>query len=294
MELYRETSDSLTLTIYVNGNLTNADSPPTLTVTKVDDDSVIVNAQTAVSVSTGKYQYTLSTAQNNAVGKYKAVWTYVISSVTSTRTEYYEVVVGYTTATEVRDYYPSLADKTNEEIYRFEKLARRIIDSFCNQRFDFEENTLKIVRGRNENVLYLPRRIYNIDTVEMDGLEDITTEVEILDDFWLAPDVELAPGFFIDIKRGLLEPSKFFRRSVDYYITGDWGWEGVPEDIKLATILLINDYFCDSTMLRQHGIYQSSMGDRQMTFRDDLWGTTGNYDVDILLSGYTDVKLGLI
>jgi hypothetical protein len=59
-------------------------------------------------------------------------------------------------------------------------------------------------------------------------------------------------------------------------------------------MILVNDYFCDDTLLREHGVISSTMGDRSIDFKRDLWGTTGNYNVDMLLSDYTYFNMRLI
>lgn len=294
MELLFQTADSLALSIYVNGTLTNADTTPKITVTRLSDLVAIATNQTVTPVSTGKYRYPLTTSNNSVLGMYKAVWSYDIQSVTNTKTDFYEVVIGYTSAQEFRDEFPAMAEKTNDEIYRKEKLARRIINIFCGQSFDFELHTTKHVVGQNHNTLLLPRRIFNLYSTSISGTDDISTEIEIFDSNWLAPingtDI---PGF-IDIKRDIMVPTKYFRPGVTYFVTADWGWEYVPENIHLAAMMLINDYFCDDIMLHDHGVISSQMLDKQVTFKDDLWGTTGNYAVDQLLADHTYVNMRLI
>lgn len=293
MELYYQTSDSLTLSIYVNGVLTDADATPTITITRLSDSVVIVDNATVTAVSTGKYKYTLSTSNNSTIGQYKAEWNYTVSSVANIKTDYYDVIVGYTNATRVRELFPDLSTKTNDEIYAKEKLARRIIDAYTNQTFGFEENVTRIYNGDNSSKLYLDRRLYNLDEVLLEGTDDITAELEVLDDYWLRPIADIRPGFFIEVKKGLTEPSRYFRKQVKYHVKGDWGWESVPETISLAAAMLINDYFCDTSMLREHGILSYELGDKDITFRRDLWGTTGNYNVDMILSEFTFVGVEL-
>jgi hypothetical protein len=253
----------------------------------------VVTGGTASSVSTGKYKYTLTTAQLSTLGKFRAVWSYTIGGIANTKTDYYDVVVGYANAAQVKEMYPSLASKTNDEIYAKEKLARKIIDVFCNQNFGFEDNVAYTFRGGNDNNLYLGKRLYNLTSVKIGGTDDITSELEILDDYWLAPSWDARPGFFVqDTKRGLVDPSqRYFRGQLKYEVTGDWGWEYVPDSINLAACMLINDYFCDTTLLREHGVISYQLGEKSMTFQRDFWGTTGNFDVDQLLSEYTFVDV---
>jgi hypothetical protein len=299
MELYRGTGDSITLSIYINGELKNADISGIthlvyVTITNATTGTAVVTNANANNVGIGKYEYPLSVATNSTLGDYKAVWTFTVDSVQNTKTDYYKVVVPYTTASEFRDYFPELSDKSNEEIYRKEKLARKIIDAYAGQTFDFETATTKIVNGEDSNTLYLPRRIYELTSVSIDNTDDITTEVELYNDFWIRPVYNFVPRRYTEIKRGIIDETYYFGLGVRYYVKGEWGWEYVPEEIQHACRLLVADYFEDDYMLRQHGVISAQLGDRSINFRNDLWGTTGNYDVDALLSGFTNMYLRLI
>jgi hypothetical protein len=252
---------------------------------------VIADQQVTTAVTTGKYKYTLTTSQNSYLGKFKAVWEYTVNGIDNVKNDYYDVVVGYANAAQVKELYPDLATKTNDEIYAKEKLARKIIEIFCNQTFGFRDSQTKIVKGAGRNKLFLEERIFKLDEVLINGEDNITTEVEIDEDYWIAPLVNFDAGFFVDVKRGLTEPSKYFRNGLKYHVTGDWGWESVPDNINLAAMMLINDYFCDTALLREHGVVGYQLGEKSMQFARDLWGTTGNYDVDLLLADYVYVNV---
>jgi hypothetical protein len=298
MEHLYQTSDSVTLSIYVNGRLQNADVVNNVhqvfvTITYLVDNSAVVTGQLADHVGAGIYEYILTTLLNSKVGKYKSVWLYTVDGVVNTKIEYYDVVVPYTTAQEVKDTFLELEDKSNEEIYRKERMARKIINSVCNDTFSFQENVTKIIRGQNKDTLFLDERIYLLTSVKIDGTDDITTEVEIFDDYWIRPQNAFS-RYFSDIKRGIIEASAYFPSSVEYHILGNWGWQYVPEEVSESARLLISDYFNDDYMLHQHGVIVASMGDRTLTFSQDLLGTTGNYDVDVLLSNSINYKVRLI
>lgn len=299
MEIHYQTSDSLALFTYVNGALADVDQVLSvyqifITVVRLSDNEVIVDDQTAIRTDTGKYKYVLTTENTSKLGNFKATWTYTISGTENTKTEFYEVVVPYTSAQEVREMFPAQASKSNEEIYRKEKIARRLINIYCNQSFDFEEDVQKVVFGKWANLLELPRKMYNLQEVILDET-DITSDLEIYEEFWLKPTwVTSATMKFTDIKRGITEPSFYFHEGFKYYVTGDWGWQFVPENISLAAMILVNDYFCDDTLLREHGVIDTQLGDRSMEFKRDLWGTTGNYNVDQLLADYTFFNARLI
>lgn len=255
---------------------------------------IIVNGAVADHPDTGRYRYVVSSANNSILGTYKVVWGYTVQSLPLVKTQYYDVVVVYTSPEAVREEFPDIvgiAAATNDEIRRKEKLSRFIINSFCGQSFDFEENGVKTIRApEDSNFLKLPKRIYSLTSL-VKQTDDLTGQIVIDSDFYL---VSVGLGLDANIKADILQPSQFFSKDARYVVTGNWGWEYVPEEIQTASNILIRDYFTDDRMLREHGVVQAQMGDRAFTFKDDLNGTTGNYDVDVLLSNYVLTSWTLI
>jgi hypothetical protein len=301
MELYAQTSDSVNLSIFINGVLTDPDgNVVNLTIVRLADNVTIVT-DVATRVSAGKYQYVLTTVNTSILGKYQVNWTYDINALTNPKTTYYDVVVGYTSPQEVRDDFSELNSISNDEIYRKEKLARKIINTFCGQVFDYESGTTKTVVGKGSNHLYLPKRIYTLTQVNYDDAlttqNDITSAVEVESDYFLRPTASLG---FLDIKKDITFLRPFFIEDVKYFIVGDWGWQSVPDQVQTATRLLIRDYLDDDSLLHQHGVSIARMGDRDFTFggrkdgQGQFWATTGNYDVDILLEDFTLTSITLI
>ena len=302
MELYYQSSDGINLSISINGVLTDPDSSAVnVTITRLLDNTVIVNNAAATRLSAGKYQYVLTTSDNSTLSQYKAVWSYTVNAVPNIKTTYYDVVVGYTSPQDVRDEYTELASYSNDEIYRKEKIARKIINSFCGQTFDFETGVTKTVVGKNSNSLQMPRRIWGLTQVNYDDAltssNDITSSVEISSDFYISSTVDTG---FVDVKRDIQFARPFFIDGVRYFIQGDWGWQSVPDAIQTATRLLIRDYLDDDSLLRQHGVSIARMGDREFEFggrtatQTQFWASTGNYDADILLQDYTLTSIVLI
>lgn len=295
MEFYYNTPRTATLTISPDADQILSVYQVFVTLTRMIDNVVVVNNQAATRVTSGNYSYNFTGNNLYNIGQYKLVWTYVQGGITSTKVEYFTVVVGYTTPEEVKADFPQLASISDADIYRKEKLARGIIDTFCGQEFNYELNATKKVMGNNSNNLYLPKRLFRLDNLAVSGTTDyLTSELELFDDFYIRPNWSTTGGFFVDVKRDITEPSRYFKSAFYYDVIGDWGWEIVPEDIQEATKLLILDYFDDDSLLRQHGVIRAQMGDREMWFAPDLFSTTGNYDVDLLLSNYTIMNMRLI
>jgi hypothetical protein len=290
MEVYYQSSSTLRINVIIDEELADPDgNTVNITITRVSDGVVIVNGQGTTRENPGIYSYVLTPTNNSVLGKYKAVWSYTVSAAPYSKTMYYDVAVPYTTALEFVNEFPELTSKTDSEIYRKEKLARSIIDTFCNQKFTFEEATLKKVYcDRDADYLSLPDRCYTLTSILLNNTDDLTSEVELYDEFTVKPKV-MATHLY-DRTRDFWA-YHYFVRDMVYYVTGNWGWVSVPDDISQATRLLMRDYFEDNTLLRQHGIYQTRMGDLEFRQNRDFWASTGNYDVDILISNY--IKSGI-
>lgn len=291
MEILYQSSSVLRIALTVDNIPRDADNADdvyevSITITRyIDGVDIVTDAQTDRE-SIGVYRYILDPNDDLTLGKFKVTWNYTINGEEFVKTQYYDVVVPYTSAADFRSEFEELSTKTDAQIYQKEKLARHIINTFCKQNFSFETNKTRKIEGQDVHTLPLPFRLYNLTSVSLNNSDDITDIVELFTDYHLRR---------INIEGEASTQGAFdnaiFKSNNYYWVTGDWGWEFVPEDIQRACNLLIKDYFLDDTMLRQHGIVQATMGDEQYYFNNDLWNTTGNYDVDILISNFANFNM---
>lgn len=286
MEVYKDSTTTLKLNIGEDADGDNV----TLTITRLSDDEIILNGVSTNKDSTGVYSYTLDEDETGVLGEYKKVWSYAINTDSKTKTSYFTIVVGYATPGEIKVAFPELVSATDAELQRKEQLARKMINIFCNQIFDVEEGTTKIIQGNASDFLPLPRRMWQLDTVKINGTDDITTSVELNSKFYVRKKSTIPP---VDIKRDVFG-GPYFKSNVYYHLAGNWGWRFVPEEIKMATKILVADYFNDDTLLRQHGVVSAQFGDLSYKFAGDLWATTGNYDVDLLIAPYKNTNFTVI
>ena len=88
--------------------------------------------------------------------------------------------------------------------------------------------------------------------------------------------------------------SGVFNKNSRYKINGRFGWEEVPDEIELATIELMKDYFSKDKAWRNKYIKQISTFDWQFQFDSTTFTGTGNAYVDKLLIPYVINKMVLI
>ena len=133
------------------------------------------------------------------------MWSYTVGSTVNTKIIYFDVVAPYTTPADIRSDFTDLSSATDAQLWQKERIARKVINAFCRQSFDFEIGTQYKIQGENKNTLYLPRRIWELTSVFSGGVDaitgqEITDEIEIADDYWIRPVNIPASGPIVDIK----------------------------------------------------------------------------------------------
>lgn len=87
-----------------------------------------------------------------------------------------------------------------------------------------------------------------------------------------------------------------FPKDWDYTVYGEWGWAVVPQDIKNATKLLIEDLKCNNLSYVSKYISEYQTDQFRIKYSDLSIRGTGNLIVDKILEGYSIplYKLGVI
>jgi hypothetical protein len=101
------------------------------------------------------------------------------------------------------------------------------------------------------------------------------------------------------VANGLIPPtindySGIFNKDARYKVTGYFGWEKVPNEVEMAAIELMKDYFSKDKVWRNKYIKSISTFDWQFDFNSATFSGTGNNYVDQLLLPYVISKMVLI
>jgi len=80
--------------------------------------------------------------------------------------------------------------------------------------------------------------------------------------------------------------SGIFQSGVPYKVQGRFGWEKVPDNVELAGIELMKDYFSKDTMWRNKYVKNISTFDWDFEYTGDAYSGTGNAYADRLLAEY--------
>lgn len=254
---------------------------------------------------TGVGAYEITYGQNasglytlDAAGAHRVDFTYAMSGTTYTYTEYIYVYSPYLTWEEFVAQHPELSGQEVNYSY-FEKRARSTINTFCGQNFNDYPNKSITIDGSNHTNLHLPLPIYSLTKVTANSGD---VDVEVLHDSTdstlnniekVRQPFNFESAYFIRFKSKTTQNNSArifdstFKSSSDYTIEGSFGWRYVPTNIKQAADLLVLDYMNDDSEYRRHGITSVDIDTARFTMHPDFSGSTGNIEVDVLLTDYT-------
>ena len=244
--------------------------------------------------------YRLSLPWVTTSGVYNVVWTFATQGRGMlTKTESYRVITPLLETQEIRDELELGQETTDAQIVLQERRVRRIIENHCGQVFDETQETL-MVRGRGESMLWLPKRLLVplqvTDTrsglpwtgfaVEEDGWALRRTTGEYYDTITSVAPI-YAPYQYGGVNAKW--PSK-----VAWAITGSWGWSEVPESVREAGLVLLEQRMCNQSAYRDNYLSSMKAADWRFDIAPDAFAGTGNVVSDQLLKDYVTSSAAVI
>jgi hypothetical protein len=323
MEIYVGSNNPVKHKVFWRGEPTDTDNLPVVSVYDVSNDPITpINPNTVLfnvtaeklETDNGLYQIFLPTSITNKTRELKVSWTYAISGLTQVKEHKLFVVQPYTDlaqASTVMGIGNDLSDpnyKSYDELFAAEKYARKVIENYTGQEF-YQYYETHSVYGTDSDTLSLPSRITNLYKLYSNDvlLED---NINNIDNWNYQVDITES-GFGIRINRaamldntvytanGMVPPSihdspGIFQRGVRYTVFGKFGWEAVPDEVELACIELMKDYFSKDNLWRNKYVNKISTFDWDFEYGSGATSGTGNLYADQLLSDYVVSKVLLI
>lgn len=307
----------ITHKVFWNGDVANADSLPTVALYDVTLDIAV---SPAISPTQLLANLTASLDENNP-GTYtvnipyqftdrnktlRLSWNYSVNGTTVKHDDEVFVVTPYVDFNHALDLnFSTDSSDPNYKSYRdllsAEKYARKIIEQHTGQKF-YLEDEIVVVYGDDSDILPLPSRIaelhylYANDILLLDNIEEVNN--------WNYDVILSESGYGIRINRasmidntvyvanGMVPPSindysnGVFQSGVPYRVRGRFGWDKVPDNVELAAIELMKDYFSKDTVWRNKYIQSIQTFDWNFKYADQSFSGTGNNYADQLLSDY--------
>jgi len=251
-----------------------------------DLGDTVVAATAPTLVSGNNYSITISDDLMGAAGVYRIKWSCEISDVAFYAYTEFKVEDSYVSSASFFSDFPEYdLPQYTSKFAATEKVARRIVDTYTGQDFQFIKNKTYKYDGNDRTTLYLGSRLNSFSSVLVDDT-DYTTAVRVdfrskyfLQTIYPAPSNEETNTE--DIR------AKVFPKNSVVYVTGDWGWLSVPWEIQQATSLLIADLLNDvKRENRRYGIRRIEQDSHRLEFDPSIFNSTGNIDVDTLLMDF--------
>jgi hypothetical protein len=275
-------------------------------------DNLVSGPTSATRTGAGVYTITFGQEASgiyilNSAGKHRADFTYQISGVEYTQSKYINVYTPYCSYEEFFEEYPELEEDFGPKFDKMERQIRNVVNTFTGQSFDPYYDKTIIMNGKNTVNLHLPFPIFTLKKV----IADYGSTEELVIHDWkdvrlnnvekvLHQPFNFNSSFYLRWKVQLVDSvnmmltSNKFRENTTFSISGDFGWQYVPDNVNQASILLLADAMNDDSSYRRHGFKSVDLDVVKFEMKDSFYESTGNIDADILLMDYTSYVMDYI
>ena len=316
MEILVGTNAPINLRVFWRGECIDADVTPSVTanvydVTNDPEDTegpliATLNAEKR-ETDPGSYDLFLPFSITQYQRELKIVWKYYIEGVQINKSHTVYVVSPYVDLGEaineigISSDYSDPNSKTFKDIVDAERYARKQIESYTGQMFRLYDDTYTVY-ATGSDLIPLPQKISTLHELYVNDVLLVDTLHEINN--W-GYDVEIAQsGFGLKVNRstmldntvyvanGMVPPTvndsgrDAFVNGAVYKVSGKFGWREVPDDVSLACIELMKDYFAKDKTWRNKYIKNIQTFDWKFEYNEATFNGTGNNYVDQLLSAY--------
>jgi hypothetical protein len=315
-EVLTRSQSPITHQVFWNGDVAIPSAAPTVKIYDVTMDPAITPAISPTHLLTmltsvedennpGSYAVNVPYQYTDRNRTLRLRWEYTVQGTSVVKDDEIFVVTPYVDFNHIQDmeFSTDSSDpnyKSYKELIKAEKYARKQIEEYTGQKFYLYDD-LYVINGYDSDTLPLPAKIaeihelYSNDILLLDTINDI--------DNWNYP-VEISEsGYGIRINRsslldntvytanGMVPPSihdysGVFRSGVAYKIQGRFGWERVPDNVELAAVELMKDYFSKDTMWKNKYVKKISTFDWDFEYTGEAYTGTGNSYADNLLADY--------
>lgn len=185
---------------------------------------------------------------------------------------------------------------SNAQIERLERKARYFINSKLGEDFSFSYKTIGTL-GQGTDQLYIGLRTESFDKIIKDDkvIYD-TTEYPEVNEMEYPVGITRSKYNLKIVAEGenisewsdvsVLRNPGFFTKNSFYVIRGEFGWKYIPNEIKVATVELVNDMLCSDFNYRNKGLKSVKNDSFDIQFQDGMQTSSGNLLVDSILSEF--------
>lgn len=325
-EILRNTNSPVNHQIFWKGNVVDADSLPTVKIYDITEDpleenpgpSELLQTVTAEKDETNIGLYAVyPPLEHTSINKtLRLVWEYEVDGeevsfehdvfVVTPYTDLFQAAGSIGVSTDPSD--PNY--KSYKELAAAERYARKRIEEYTGQVF-YLYNDIHRLMGSDSDTLTIPDKINTLHKLYMNDILLIDNLAVPPVDNWNYIVQISETGFGIRINRaamldntvytanGMVPPSihdnsGIFRNGVMYEVWGQFGWKKVPDEVDLAAIELMKDYFSKDNVWKNQYVQNIQAFDWQVEYNPEVFTGTGNAYADRLLSDFVVNKASII
>jgi len=325
MEIYVGSTAPIKHKIYWRGEEQDSDNPPIVTVYDITKDPInpisVTNLQATLTsekleTEVGVYQVFLPTSLVLRTKELKLIWSYTITGLSQTREHNLYVVKPYTDLEQTREEMELGGDRSDpnyksySQLVLAERYARKVIENHTGQRFYLYDET-HLVHGSDSDTLMLNakisqlHRLYVNDSLLVDNLaspviNNLSSALNLTETrFGIRIDRSSVLDNTVYTANGMVPPSIYesssvFRQGNRYQVYARFGYDNVPDDVELACIELMKDYFSKDLTWRNKYIKKISTFDWDFEYSGGVSSGTGNLYADQLLADYVVSQVMLL
>ncbi|AZU97111.1 head-to-tail connector complex protein [Streptomyces phage Gilson] len=293
MEIYRNELANVDLKVPVtaiNG---------TFEVKAYDGDTVLYTFPTPTTIS-GGYRVTLPFSLVDNDGSFVIKWKF--NYLEGSQTETYQsstaisVVTPYATIDEIRSATGLDTEAVSDsELIRVERRIRGVIDNYTGQSFGRYVGTKQSI-GSGDKELKVQERLVRLDNIT--GPNIIYSDVDVASpglysvrgDGWYVGFSAPTPSGDYVFENVIRDPdsvyTRGFRDNFVYNITGVWGWDDVPSQVKEAALILIEDELCPQAEYRDRYLKSISGDGWRYEYNPSAYYGTGSVIADQILAPF--------
>lgn len=327
-EILLNTNSPVKHKVFWRGEVRDADSPPTVTVYGIyhddpvlpdhapynEEDIVYQAESTRCETDIGVYEVYLPFTITRMPKSLLFVWEYEIDGEEVIKEHKIFVVKPYVDLSQAIYSLGLGADPSDpnyknwDEVAAAERYARKVIENYTGQEF-YLYNDTNTVYGSGSDLLPLPYKLYELHQLYQNDI--LLFDIQGIDNWNY--DIELTPsGYGLKVNRanmldntvytanGLVPPSLTnpsngaFSKDSSYIVSGVYGWPQVPDEVELAAIELMKDYFSKDKVWRNKYIKSIKTFDWSFDYNSGSSSGTGNLYADQLLSSYVINQMVII
>jgi len=293
--IYVGSTEKVYINIYKDGVATDADALPTYSITIVGSDAA-ARTGTAIAESTGVYYVLTEFDEVSVEQTLRVEWSYVVDTASYTKVNYVSVVTPYASHADIKAIAP--AGTSDEEIENAEVFARLMIEAYTGTHFGLKVDTINM-HGNDKNTLVLPHRIVRLDELSVNDEVLYTRDPEVNNFGRTLTITDTNYGILttkyddVPVWGDYIGPIAW-KKNWQYGITGQFGWEHVPDEVEYCARLLADDYFCKETAWKKRFVEQINASDWRIVFNQKQFQGTGNFFVDQILRDFRSIGMVII